>query len=161
MLVGVFSETSFILSIIVLNMAGVLFSIAVVTPKQTAENTCSLGNGEGTIHFTAFCGSFVIRAKAGKTAEELAFWLVGQVGRRPATGMPARPPGNVDSRDPIPSGSFGAGCLGSKLHLHGCWGHYFRNRRLASNGHQRLPSSIGCRRSHERFEHNRSRLPPK
>ena len=51
-------------------------------------------------------GVFVIRAKAGKTAEELAFWLVGQVGRRPATGMPARPPGNVDSRDPIPSGSF-------------------------------------------------------
>ncbi len=64
MLVGVFSATSSIRSIIVWYMAGVLFSIDVVTPQQTAEKTCSLGNGDGTTHSTVFCGSFVIFSKA-------------------------------------------------------------------------------------------------
>jgi len=34
-------------SIIVRYIMGVLFSIEVVTPRQTAENTCSFGKGEG------------------------------------------------------------------------------------------------------------------
>ena len=46
-LVGVLLTTSFMRSIMVWYIAGVLLSMDVVTPRQTAEKTCSLGNGEG------------------------------------------------------------------------------------------------------------------
>src|SRR4030065_2538289 len=54
---GVFSTTSLILLIIVWYMAGVLFSMAVVTPRQTRESTCSLGNGDGKTVLMGASGS--------------------------------------------------------------------------------------------------------
>jgi len=62
--VGVLFTTSFMRSTIVWYIWGVLLSMDVDTPRDTAANTCSFGNGEGTTNFTVLSGKWVIRAKA-------------------------------------------------------------------------------------------------
>src|SRR5665647_1997171 len=62
--VGVLFTTSFIRSTMVWYIFGVLFSMDVVTPRHTAENTCSFGKGDGAINFTVLSGNRVILAKA-------------------------------------------------------------------------------------------------
>src|SRR5665647_1634621 len=63
-LVGVLFTTSFMRSTMVWYICGVLLSIDVVTPRDTAANTCSFGKGEGTTNFTVLSGKRVIFAKA-------------------------------------------------------------------------------------------------